>query len=206
MLGPTICWQECWRECMHPSFEPTRVGKRTHPPPPTPSINLQVIEALEDLLEEVAASLDLLLRWAVLRICDGNMQARVLWPAGRGGGLVRANCLCCGSGLHGFSSRLPPPFRDLKLAMQAPPCLHSSTSSSHLPSLQCLVKVLEMCKYLLEALSRGGYQLSDYEALLLLPAVVEKSGHNQVGGWEGLGALHRWFMWPRRRASCKGGV
>ena len=38
---------------------------------------------------------------------------------------------------------------------------------------------------LLEALAEGGYQLCDYEALLLLPAVVEKSGHNQVGGCGG---------------------
>lgn len=39
---------------------------------------------LADLLPEVQASLDLLLRWAVLRICDGNMQVR-LGGAGRGG-------------------------------------------------------------------------------------------------------------------------
>lgn len=30
--------------------------------------------SLSELLEEVQASLDLILRWAVLRICDGNMQ------------------------------------------------------------------------------------------------------------------------------------
>lgn len=37
---------------------------------------------LAGLLPEVQANLDLLLRWAVLRICDGNMQVR--W--GRTGG------------------------------------------------------------------------------------------------------------------------
>ena len=35
----------------------------------------QLVANLADLLEEVQASLDLILRWAVLRICDGNMQA-----------------------------------------------------------------------------------------------------------------------------------
>lgn len=30
--------------------------------------------ALPSLLEEVKASLDLLFRWVVVRICDGNMQ------------------------------------------------------------------------------------------------------------------------------------
>jgi len=32
--------------------------------------------SLSELLEEVQASLDLILREAVLRICDGNMQVR----------------------------------------------------------------------------------------------------------------------------------
>lgn len=49
---------------------------------------------------------------------------------------------------------------------------------------QVLVKVLEMCCGVFEALAGAGYQLTDYEAQLLLPAVVEKSGHNQVGGPE----------------------
>lgn len=31
---------------------------------------------LAAMLEEVQASLDLILRWAVLRICDGNMQVQ----------------------------------------------------------------------------------------------------------------------------------
>ncbi|KAL4424717.1 hypothetical protein ABPG77_000060 [Micractinium sp. CCAP 211/92] len=80
---------------------------------------------LAGLLPEVQASLDLLLRWAVLRICDGNMQS--------------------------------------------------------------LVKVLEMCKAVMEALAGAGYALTDYEAALFLPAVVEKSGHNQ----DRVRALHR---------------
>lgn len=35
--------------------------------------------SLSELLEEVQASLDLIFRWAVLRICDGNMQASGAW-------------------------------------------------------------------------------------------------------------------------------
>lgn len=85
----------------------------------------QLMASLSELLEEVQASLDLIFRWAVLRICDGNMQ--------------------------------------------------------------CLVKVLEMCKVLLEGLAGAGYQMTDYEALCLLPAVVEKAGHNQ----DRVRALHR---------------
>jgi hypothetical protein len=42
-----------------------------------------------------------------------------------------------------------------------------------------------MCRTLMEALLAAGYQLTDYEALVFLPAVVEKAGHNQVGGCEG---------------------
>lgn len=45
--------------------------------------------SLSELLEEVQASLDLILRWAVLRICDGNMQVRL---AGLGGG-CRQRCV-----------------------------------------------------------------------------------------------------------------
>jgi hypothetical protein len=37
----------------------------------------------------------------------------------------------------------------------------------------------------MEALLAAGYQLTDYEALVFLPAVVEKAGHNQVGGSAG---------------------
>lgn len=50
---------------------------------------------------------------------------------------------------------------------------------------QTLVRVLELCKAVLEALAAEGYQLTDYEAQLLLPCVVEKAGHNQVGSNEG---------------------
>lgn len=38
-----------------------------------------------------------------------------------------------------------------------------------------------MCKAVMEALVGEGYAMTDYEALVFLPAVVEKSGHNQVG-------------------------
>lgn len=44
---------------------------------------------------------------------------------------------------------------------------------------QCLVKTLEMLKTLLEAMESRGDRLSEYEAIILLPVVVEKSGHNQ---------------------------
>lgn len=43
-----------------------------------------------------------------------------------------------------------------------------------------------MCRALLEALAGAGYRMTEYEALVFLPAVVEKAGHNQVrwlGGW-----------------------
>ncbi|GIL58886.1 hypothetical protein Vafri_13702 [Volvox africanus] len=42
-----------------------------------------------------------------------------------------------------------------------------------------LVKVLEMLKLLLDLMVERGYRLSEYEAKLILPALVEKSGHNQ---------------------------
>ncbi|KXZ46795.1 TOG1 protein [Gonium pectorale] len=42
-----------------------------------------------------------------------------------------------------------------------------------------LVKVLELLKLLLEMMIEHGYRVSEYEAKLILPAVVEKSGHNQ---------------------------
>eukprot|EP00198_Chlamydomonas_reinhardtii_P006227 XP_001695563.1 microtubule associated protein [Chlamydomonas reinhardtii] len=42
-----------------------------------------------------------------------------------------------------------------------------------------LVKVLELLKLLLEMMIERGYRMSEYESKLILPAVVEKSGHNQ---------------------------
>ncbi|EFJ44246.1 microtubule organizing protein mora [Volvox carteri f. nagariensis] len=42
-----------------------------------------------------------------------------------------------------------------------------------------LVKVLDMLKLLLDLMIDRGYRISEYEAKLILPAVVEKSGHNQ---------------------------
>jgi hypothetical protein len=49
-----------------------------------------------------------------------------------------------------------------------------------------------MCRTLMEALLAAGYQLTDYEALVFLPAVVEKAGHNQVGGCEGASV---WYLY-----------
>ncbi|KAG2440105.1 hypothetical protein HXX76_004219 [Chlamydomonas incerta] len=42
-----------------------------------------------------------------------------------------------------------------------------------------LVKVLELLKLLLDMMIEQGYRMSEYESKLILPAVVEKSGHNQ---------------------------
>ncbi|PNH12606.1 Protein MOR1 [Tetrabaena socialis] len=42
-----------------------------------------------------------------------------------------------------------------------------------------LVKVLEMLKLLLELMIERGYRVSEFEAKLILPALVEKAGHNQ---------------------------
>ena len=44
---------------------------------------------------------------------------------------------------------------------------------------QALVRVLEALKALFEELASTGYRLLDSEATALLPAIVEKSGHNQ---------------------------
>jgi cytoskeleton-associated protein 5 len=81
--------------------------------------------ALPALLPEAVASLDLLLRWAVARLCEGNMQS--------------------------------------------------------------LLAVLEALRALLAALAAAGYQLSEAEAAALLPAIVDKSGHNL----DRVRALHR---------------
>lgn len=45
---------------------------------------------------------------------------------------------------------------------------------------QVLVKVLDMLKEVLAAMDARGAKLSDFEAKLILPVVVEKAGHNQV--------------------------
>ncbi|KAG2491479.1 hypothetical protein HYH03_010264 [Edaphochlamys debaryana] len=42
-----------------------------------------------------------------------------------------------------------------------------------------LVKVLEMLKLLLEMMIDRGYRMSEYETKLIVPALVEKAGHNQ---------------------------
>lgn len=91
-----------------------------------------LVAALPTLLPEITASLDLLLRWAVVRVCEGNTQA--------------------------------------------------------------LVRVLEALRALLDELSASGYRMLDVEAAALLPAVVEKSGHNQ----DRVRGLHRDVL----RAAC----
>ncbi|KAG1675584.1 hypothetical protein FOA52_014172 [Chlamydomonas sp. UWO 241] len=77
------------------------------------------------LYEEVLGSLDLLLRWCVLRVVEANTQS--------------------------------------------------------------LVAVLAALKALLSCVSAAGAKLSDYEAKLLLPTLVEKAGHNQ----DKIRSLHR---------------
>lgn len=74
-----------------------------------------LMSCLPQLFAETQASLDLLLRWFVLRICDGNSQS--------------------------------------------------------------LIKVLETTRSVLQALADSGYQMTEYEALILLPCIVEKAGH-----------------------------
>ena len=55
--------------------------------------------------------------------------------------------------------------------------------------------MLELCRALLEALQGAGYTLSEYEALLLLPAVVDRAGHNQVRAvWCGVHSM----VWSMR--------
>ena len=45
--------------------------------------------------------------------------------------------------------------------------------------IQCLTIVLEMLKSIFEKLASENYRLSEYEAVVLLPCIVEKAGHNQ---------------------------
>ncbi|GMH42322.1 hypothetical protein BSKO_10241 [Bryopsis sp. KO-2023] len=73
--------------------------------------------SVESLYDEVLSCVDLIFRWAVMRIVEGNTQ--------------------------------------------------------------CLVKTLDMLKTLLEAMPSREYKLSEYEGIILMPVVVEKSGHNQ---------------------------
>ena len=154
----------------------------------------QLLASLAEMLAEVQASLDLILRWAVLRICDGNMQVSGPGvPAWIGMALVeyleqsrvvqglRHTLLCSPVGARCCMCAVCTPVALIHTG-PLPPRL------PHLPPafpLQSLVKVLEMCRTLMEALLAAGYQLTDYEALVFLPAVVEKAGHNQVGGCEG---------------------
>lgn len=79
-----------------------------------------LMAALPGEAEAELAALDLLLRWAVVRLCDP----------------------------------------------------HGNTT--------CLLRMLELCQALLGLLVDAGGQLSQYEALCLLPCLVEKAGHNQA--------------------------
>ena len=49
----------------------------------------------------------------------------------------------------------------------------------HQGKIQCLTLVLEMLKSVFEKLASENYRLSEYEAVILLPCIVDKSGHNQ---------------------------
>ena len=154
----------------------------------------QLLASLAEMLAEVQASLDLILRWAVLRICDGNMQVSgpgvPAWI-----GMAWVEYLEQSRVVQGLRHTLlcsPVGARCCMCAVCTPVALiHTGPLPPRLPHLppafplQSLVKVLEMCRTLMEALLAAGYQLTDYEALVFLPAVVEKAGHNQVGGCEG---------------------
>jgi len=76
-------------------------------------------------MDAVVASLDLLFRWLILRICEANPQ--------------------------------------------------------------CLLKVCDLAKALLDALYEQGYKLAEAEAQILMPCLVEKAGHGQ----ERIRAMHR---------------
>ena len=97
-----------------------------------------LMAALPCEAEAELAALDLLLRWAVVRLCDP----------------------------------------------------HGNTT--------CLLRMLELCQALLGLLVDAGGQLSQYEALCLLPCLVEKAGHNQAR----VACLdHVWFKEKRLRPS-----
>lgn len=49
----------------------------------------------------------------------------------------------------------------------------------HQGKVQCLTITLEMLKSMFEKLASENYKLTEYEAVILLPCIVEKSGHNQ---------------------------
>ncbi|GAX77872.1 hypothetical protein CEUSTIGMA_g5314.t1 [Chlamydomonas eustigma] len=63
---------------------------------------------------------------------------------------------------------------------------------------QSLMKTLELLKAILEAMAQAGARLTEFEAKLLLPALVEKSGHNQ----DKVRAEHRELM--RKAAAVYG--
>lgn len=76
-----------------------------------------ITEALPNFLQEVISSLDLILSWSIMILCEANTQSSV--------------------------------------------------------------KVLSMLREFLSCLCKEGYRLSEMEASILLPAVIEKSGSNQ---------------------------
>ncbi|CAD7700615.1 unnamed protein product [Ostreobium quekettii] len=73
--------------------------------------------AVDSLYDEIISCLDLILRWAVIRICEAKTES--------------------------------------------------------------LLHTLAMLKAIFKAMIENGYRLSDYEAVVLMPCLVEKSGHNQ---------------------------
>lgn len=44
---------------------------------------------------------------------------------------------------------------------------------------ESLLQTLDMLKAMFKAMISNGYHLSDYEAVVLIPCLIEKSGHNQ---------------------------
>lgn len=57
-------------------------------------------------------------------------------------------------------------------------------------NMQVLIKSLELCQRILSVLSKNGYKLLDFEAAIIIPCVVEKSGHNQ----DRIKKMHRGLM------------
>ena len=95
---------------------------------------------------------------------------------------LRLSLLQEGSALRGPAGlHFPIPPKNPKIAQ------NSAQLSTPTPPPQSLVKVLELTKALLEGLGEAQYSLTDYEASLLLPCVVEKAGHNQAGARGGAG-------------------
>lgn len=86
--------------------------------------------------------------------------------------------------MSGFADDLEPAISNLDLIFRwsVLRLVESNTTS--------LLKTLEMLSALLEGLKEMGYRLTEVEAMLLFPSLLEKSGHNivQVGCVEFLGS------------------